>query len=87
MTQGVWSIVWQLEVKRLQPQLNHCSQTRNCEWLKRRLQPQENLAKICLWTRLAQFYITHRDLVERVVLLLKPNEKSEGIMPPFSDGG
>src|ERR1700754_281687 len=54
VTQGVWSIVWQLQVKRLQLQLNHCSQTRNCERLRRRLQPQENLAKICLWTRLAQ---------------------------------
>src|SRR5215218_10103341 len=54
MAQRVWSIVRQVEVKRLQPKMNHCSQTANCEWFKGWQQPQENFASLCLWTRFSQ---------------------------------
>src|SRR5574341_195796 len=54
MAQGVWPIVWQLEVKRLQPKMNHCSQTTNREWFIRRKQPQEDFAPVCLRARLLQ---------------------------------
>src|SRR5215217_1363173 len=54
MAQRVWSVVRQLEVKRLQLKMNHCSQTANCEWFKGWPQPQEDFASVCLWTRFSQ---------------------------------
>ena len=54
MAQGVWSVAWQVEVKRLQTNADHCSQTSNREGLKRWQQTEENLAPVCLWARLSE---------------------------------
>src|SRR5215210_6394920 len=75
MAQRVWSVVRQLELKRLQLKMNHCSQTANCEWFKGWQQPQEDFASLCLWACFSQIeqdglaYFSHQRILMLAALL------------------
>ena len=86
MAQRVWSVVRQLEVKRLQPKMNHCSQTTNRQWLKGWKQPEEDFASVCLWARFSQIkqdgfaHFPHQWIL-MLTALLSPSQMNELSLP------